>query len=263
MKMKKFLISGAFLLFITGFTACSKSNEPTPEPEPEPEISETMFNKLIQVRNFGEDLPEGTAPDSDQTPIFFSLEENKATDQAYRRTNRWDISFAGIYRSYLGGNNGTNGGISPSYGANGSGVGGIMIVEKAFDEVVDIPADNQFKIGRNVVSTDDNGDMGNGVGWYLYDFGGTLVRDGAYDNAHVAYALDEPLEITLPNGEKKTVQPRTVIVRTARGNYAKIRMRSIYKNKLDRDSWKRNDEKPYFSFDYVLAKKGSTKFEVK
>lgn len=259
--MKKLLITALSLLFIVNFSACSKS-DPTPEPDPDPIIPETMFNRLIEVRDFGEDLPAGAAPDSDQDPIYFSLEENKPADVSYRRTNRWDLSFAGIYRSYLGGNNGTGGGISPSFGAGGAGAGGIMIVEKSFDEVVDIPADNEFKVGRNVISTDDNGDMGNGIGWYLYDFGGTRVRDGAYDNAHIAYALDTPLDITLPNGEKKTVQPRTVIVRTARGNYAKIRMRSIYKNKLDRDTWRRNDEKPYFSFDYVLAKKESTKFEM-
>lgn len=260
--MKELLTTALSILFLVSFSACSKS-DPTPEPDPDPIISDGMFNRLIEVRNFGESLPEGTAPDSDQSPIFFSLEENKATDQTYRRTNRWDISFAGIYRSYLAGNNGNGGGVSPNYGAGGPGVGGIMIVEKSFDEVVDIPADELFKTERNVISTDDNGDMGNGVGWYLYDFGGTRVRDGAYDNAHIAYALDEALEITLPNGEKKTVKPRTVIVRTGRGNYAKIRMRSIYKDKLERDSWKRNDEKPYFSFDYVLAKKGSSKFEVK
>ncbi|WP_219847871.1 HmuY family protein [Sphingobacterium gobiense] len=259
--MKNILIASLSLLFMASLTACNKS-DPAPEPEVDPVIPETMFNRMIEVRNFGEDLSDGAAPDSDQEPIYYSLEENKPVAVSYRRTNRWDISFAGIYRSYLGGNSGRGGGVSPNYGAGGPGVGGIMIVEKSFDEVVDIPDDNVFKTERNVISTDDNGDMGNGIGWYLYDFGGTRVRDGAYDNAHIAYALDKPLEITLPNGGKKTVQPRTVIVRTARGNYAKIRMRSIYKNKLERDSWKRNDDKPYFSFDYVLAKKGSAKFEI-
>lgn len=257
--MKKLLMIALSLLFVVVFGRCSKSD---PAPEPEPAIPETMFNRLIEVRNFGEDLPVGSAPDSDQDPIYYSLEENKPADISHRRTNRWDLSFAGIYRSYLAGNNGNGTGVSPNYGLNGPGVGGIMIVEKSFDEVVDIPADAEFKIQRNVVGPDINGDMSDAIGWYLYDFGGTRVRDGAYGNAHIAYALDEPLDITLPNGEKKTVSPRTVIVRTARGNYAKVRMRSLYKNKLERDTWKRNDEKPYFSFDYVLAKKGSTKFEV-
>src|SRR5690606_15148513 len=144
--------------------------------------------------------------------------ENKPADISHRRTNRSHLSFAGIYRSYLAGNNGNGTGVSPNYERNGPGVGGIMLVEKGFDEVEAFAADVEFKIKRNVVGLDINGDISDAIGWYLYDFGGTRVRDGAYGNAHIAYALDEPLDITLPNGEKKTVSPRTVIVRTARGN---------------------------------------------
>jgi len=116
-----------------------------------------------------------------------------------------------------------------------------------FEDVINIPSDDQFRTGSALIGTDDAGAFGAGVGYYLYDFDGTKKGDGSYDKQHVAYVFQEK---------------RTIIVRTAKGNYAKIKMRSIYKDMLDPATWTRNSPHPYFSFEYVLAKAGSTKFTI-
>lgn len=239
---KSSLTYWCMLLLVVSVVACKKDTvEPTP-PEPE---APGIYGKLIQVLNFGESLPEGSEPLTDQSPIYYSLENNAPTPIEYKRTNRWDISFSGIYRSFIGGNNGTN---NSNIGAGGPGKGGILILEKDFDEVVDIPDDSQFRTGSTLIGTDDAGAFGEGVGYYLYDFDGTIKGDGSYDKQHIAYVLQEK---------------RTIVVRTAKGDYAKIKMQSIYKDLLEPDTWKRNSPHPYFSFQYVLAKAGSGKFEIK
>ncbi|WP_164108212.1 MULTISPECIES: HmuY family protein [Sphingobacterium] len=246
------------LLFASIGSSCSKNNNP--DQEVDIPTDEKMFNRLITVSNFGESLPEGAKPDSEQEPIFFSLEQNQAISQTLKRTNRWDLSFSSVYRSYVGGNNGSN---KDNFGFGGPGLGAVFLVKKKFEDVIDIPTNENFSTLSVAFGPDENGDIGDKIGWYLYDFSGLLVRDGTFDNEHIAYALDKELSITTTNGTKKTIEPRTIIVRTAKGNYAKIRIRSLYKNELDRDKWKRKTEKPLFTFDYVLAKAGSTKFEIK
>lgn len=231
------LLYGIFLL--TVFASCKKDHTDTP-----PDTVSTLFNKLIVVRNFGESLPAGSEPMTEQSPIYFSLETNTATPVEYKRTNRWDISFSSTYRSFMAGNNGTD---KTNFGVDGPGKGGIMIVTKNFDEVTDIPSDDQFRTGSSLIGTDDSGAFGSGVGYYLYDFDGTKKGDGSFDKQHVAYVLQEG---------------RTIIVRTAKGNYAKIKMQSIYKDMLDPATWLRNSPHPFFSFEYVLAKAGSKKFTI-
>lgn len=232
----------ALALFMAFATACSKDDAPTIEPGPE--TGTVAYNKIITVLNFGADMPEGSQPLDEQAPIYFSLENNAPVPLAYKLTNRWDLSFSSIYRSFIGGNNGTNSG---NLGAGGPGKGGVICLAKGFDEVVDIPADNEFKTSSSVIGTDDSGAFGEGLGYYLYDFGGTIKGDGSYDSMHVAFALPEI---------------RTIVVRTAKGNYAKISILSLYKDLLDSRLWKRNSPHTYLSFKYVLAKAGSKKFTI-
>jgi len=231
----------AIFVFLTLLGACSKS-DPKIEPEPNPEISEGMFNRLITVKNFGEELPAGSLPTTAQSSIYYSLEQNKAITPDYRLTARWDISFAGIYRSFINCNNSSNGD-----GVGGPGKGGIFLVKKKFEDVVDIPSDAEFRRGEKPYGTDDSGAFGEGLGWYLYDFGGDIKGGGAENKKHVCYPIEE----------------HTLIVRTANGNYAKIKIQSIYKDLLDPKDWYKTSPTPFFTFQYVLAKAGSTKFEIK
>ena len=231
----------AIFVFLTLLGACSKS-DPKIEPEPNPEISEGMFNRLITVKNFGEELPAGSLPTTAQSSIYYSLEQNKAITPDYRLTARWDISFAGIYRSFINCNNSSNGD-----GIGGPGKGGIFLVKKKFEDVVDIPSDAEFRRGEKPYGTDDSGAFGEGLGWYLYDFGGNIKGGGAENKKHVCYPIEE----------------HTLVVRTANGNYAKIKIQSIYKDLLDPKDWYKTSPTPFFTFQYVLAKAGSTKFEIK
>lgn len=232
------LIVSLLLLSIS----CSKDSTAPEEP---PTTDDTIYNKLITVSNFGEALPAGSEPLDEQSPIYFSLEKNSPVPVEYRRTARWDMSFNSTYRSFIGGNNGAD---EKNLGTGGPGKGGVMILSKKFEEVTDVPAGNLFKTGSAIVGTDDAGAFGQGIGYYLYDFNGTIMGDGSYDKQHVAYVLQNT---------------RTVIVRTAKGDYAKIKMLSIYKDLLEPAQWTRNSPHPYFSFQYVLVKAGNKKFETR
>lgn len=233
------------MIMAVTITSCSKSDAPAPETEPEVPASGTVaFNKLITVLNFGADMPAGSQPLDEQAPIYFSLENNAAVQLDYRLTNRWDICLSNIYRSFISGNNGAN---TTNSGAGGPGKGGVLCLAKNFDEVVNIPADSEFKTGPAVVGTDDSGAFGEGIGYYLYDYGGNIKGDGSYDSQHVAFALADT---------------RTVVVRTAKGNYAKIQIMSLYKDLLDSKTWKRDSPHTYLSFKYVLAKAGSKTFTI-
>lgn len=238
-------------------TACSKSDpvtEPVVEPPKEEESNTSLYNKLISVRNFaGTDKNDGNnaAP-----TVYYSLETNKSIPETHRQTRNWDIAFGNIFNSFTSGNNGSN---NSNYGYGNNATGGILILEKAFDEVTTIPADTDFKTAGDIVQLDQNGSLGLGIGWILYDFDGDIIRNGAYENQHVAYALGNGL--TLKNG--KVIKPRTIVIRTAKGNYAKIKPLSMYKDLLKQEEWFRTTPHVFISFDYVLVPKGSKTFEIK
>jgi len=138
------------LAFLIVLGSCSKSEPTVVEPEPDPVAPEAMFNRLITVKNFGEDLPAGSAPTTAQSPIYYSLEQNKAVTPDYKLTARWDISCSEIYRSFINCNNTANG-----FGKGGPGKGGILIVKKKFEDVIDIPSDAEFRKGEKAYGTDD------------------------------------------------------------------------------------------------------------
>ncbi|RKO71930.1 hypothetical protein D7322_07385 [Sphingobacterium puteale] len=240
-------------------TACSKSDpatEPVVEPPKEEESNTSLYNKLITVRDFAAtDKNDGqnAAP-----TVYYSLETNKPIPETHRQTRNWDVAFSNIFNSHVSGNNGSN---NTNFGYGNNATGGILIVEKAFDEVTEIPADSEFKLIGDAIGMDQNGDEGNGVGWCLYDFFGTLVKQHTpnKETEHVAYALGN--ELRLLNG--KVVKPRTLIVRTAKGNYAKIKPVSMYKGLYKPEEWFKSSPHVFISFDYVLVPKGSKKFEIK
>jgi hypothetical protein len=233
------LFAGCLLM-----AACSDDPEPAaeepPGEEPLPEdpdggSAEGNFFKLIRVENLKGDIDADD--ESDKTiPMYYSLEENIPRAKNYAKTTRWDMSFSNIKNSAIAGNNGKD---SRNFGSGNNATGGIYILEKTFDEVVDVPKDAVFKTDGFGYGTDDRGAFGTGIGWYLYDFTGTLGPP------HVAYAQRD----------------RTLIVRTAKGNYAKVRMISIYKDAPEAPDT--HTPSPYFTFEYVLVPKESTRFEIK
>lgn len=245
----------ALLMAATFTVSCSKEDDPKPEEEVPEETSTVPFYKLQRVENFAVETDDKN-PTETKSAAYFSLETKKETPANYAKTARWDLGFNGLYNSFISGNNGLEGN---NLGYGGAGVGGIMILEKPFNEVTDVPADTEFKTKVGVVGTDANGDFGQGIGWYLYDFGGGYMADASYEKMHVAYALSEPM--TMTNGTQ--LKARTIIVRTAKGNYAKVKMISCYKDAFTPDKWFRSTPHMFFTFEYVIVPKGSTKFEIK
>ncbi|WP_146746621.1 HmuY family protein [Sinomicrobium soli] len=239
--------------------SCSSDDGRDPDTEPDFVTDESIFNRLITVSNLGGELPEGHEPMDEQDPLYYSLENEATVNTHYKQTDRWDISFSGIYRSFAGGNNGSD---VANLGYKGPGVGGILILEKAFDDVIDIPDDSEFRTPTGIIGTDDAGAFGNGIGYYCYDFGGDIFNDGSYEYQHIAYCLADTTTVYEGTEKERTLLPRTMIVKTAKGNYAKIKMISLYKDLTDPDEWKRNSPHVYYTFQYVLAKAGSSKFEI-
>ncbi|WP_163410171.1 HmuY family protein [Flavobacterium ajazii] len=250
---KALLLSFFSILFLT--SCSSDSGNPESGTDDDTPSTATNYHKLLRVENFGYTLADGDNY-AEKSILYYSLVDNKEITADYRKTTRWDLAFSDLYSSFISGNNGSNSG---NLGAGTAAIGGVYIVEQNFDDVIDVPNDNVFQTGKGIYGNDINGDLASGTGWYLYDFDGILVRDGAYDNKHIAYALGEPL--LLKSG--KTVGARTLILKTAKGDYAKIKMISVYKNIFKREDFTRTAPKMYFTFEYVLVPKGSTKFEIK
>lgn len=229
-------------LIISLNSACSKDNngeEPIGYDDDLTSTDEAVFNKIITVKNLGK-----AAGEPADANLFFSLENNKVIPLAQQKTNRWDFSLGAIYDSFFGGNNGKD---KDNLAFGGSGRGGVICLAKPFDEVIDIPKDSEFQTGSHIIGTDDSGDLGQGVGYYIYDFSGTIKGDGTEQKKHVAYAMPES---------------RTLIIRTAKGHYAKIQVQSLYKDLLNPADWKKDSPHTFLTFKYVIAKAGSTKFSI-
>lgn len=250
----------ALFLSMCILVACSKSTEAPDdlpkEDDPVVPVDNGMFYKLIRVESMAGDTTQYGDPLKEKEDFFFSLEKNKRFDVTYTKTSQWDLGFTGIHNVGISCNNGTD---RNNFGYGNQARGGIAVIEKPFDEVTEVPADIVFKLTKSGVNLDANGDFGDGIGWVLYDFGGGYLGDGTAEKMHVAYALGNP--VTLRDG---TIVPaRTLIVRTANGNLAKIKMISMYKNAFTPDKWFKDTPHPFFTFEYVMIPKGETKFQIK
>ena len=243
-------LSAIPLLFLA--VSCSKNND---APQPPVDAGDTLYNRVITITNFAGDTSGATAPDANRATIFYSLENNTGTPSLYARTNRWDLSFGGIFNSFLGGNNGAT---SSNSGANGPGTGGVAILPQYFDSVNSVPSGISFSTADQAIGTDDAGAFGQGTGWYVYDWSGSL-----YYTSPVCHALGIGGRDTTAATQAHTAwarPDRTILVRTAKGNYAKVKMISVYKDAIANPVT--GSPAPYISFRYVLARPGSTDLSV-
>lgn len=232
--------------FAMGLTACSKGDNPTPDDDKTDTIptDNGIFYKVYRVENFKGDTSDSN-PEAPKATLYYSLESNTAREVKYQKTSTWDLAFAGLYNSFISANNGTD---NKNFGSGSSGIGGILILPTKFEDVINIPSDDKFITDGTGIGTDTSGAFGAGTGWYQYDFTGAIRGDGTDQKRHVAYALPDT---------------RTIVVRTAKGNYAKIKMISCYKDAFTPDKWFKDTPHMYFTFEYILAPKGSSKFEIK
>lgn len=231
--------------FALGISACSKGDNPTPDDDKTDTIptDNGIFYKVYRVENFRGDTSDSN-PETPKATLFYSLELNSPREVKYQKTSTWDIAFSGIFNSFISSNNGSD---PKNFGSGSSGTGGILVLKSKFEDVINVPSDDKFTIDGTGIGADAKGDFGNGTGWYLYDFEGKIMGDGSAQKKHVAYTLSD----------------RTIIVRTAKGNYAKFKMISCYKDAFTIDKWFKDTPHMYFTFEYVLVPKGSSKFEIK
>lgn len=232
--------------------------------------SDSAFNREIQVLDLGAHLPAGHQPVDAEDPMFFSLERFSSIGIGYRSTDRWDIAFNGMSRAIITANNGAKSGLG--YGT--SAIGGMVVLDAAFDDVTEIPDDSQFKYPGQT-GLDDQGAFGSPLGHVVYTFEGNFLRpdimkdidnpDPATQVAvnkyrHMIYCLSQETVKAFKN--IRTLRPRTVIIKTAKGNYAKLETQSLYAGILDPMAMRRDKDirMPVYSFRYVLAKAGEKRF---
>lgn len=256
--LRTYLLSMGLLIFAV---ACSDDNDtPAPVPEDSTVVIKTGVYSLSDV------AADTNANSSTAAKAFYySLEDQRVVPAAQVQTSNWDIVFTGTYNSSIYANNGTAQ-YSPGYG--GPGKGGIYMVidaqidasyyggagnvlkqvparsllDTAFARVKTVPVnDNEFKtnesIGLDYFS-------GSGAGWAYYDFYGSMFPDQPYDSVtHVCYNL-----------------PRTLVVRTAKGNYAKLIIYSLYKGAPEIPT--RSYRPGFITFKYAIQKDGSRNLDI-
>ena len=198
-------------------------------------LDETTPVEAVRV----EDLPaDPTTPDP-QTgrPVgtgrytFFSLRTGEIVlrydepDRSDSASTAWDLAFQG-----------TN--ILINGGTSGPGQGGAVVLEVPFDEVTEAPTGDQFRVDG--VDECPNGVKrairpGSGNGWYNYD-----------PTTHI---------IT-------PIPGRTIVVRTADGRYAKVRILSYYKGAPDPGTIDPEaNPSRYYTFEYVFQPDGSRRLQ--
>ena len=247
----------AALLAFFFLAACS-SDDPAPAGEVDDPDDDTPASGVYTVTNLAADTLATSSGNA--TPLYYSLEQNKVIPASEVQTANWDIAFLSIYNSSIAANNGAATS-SPGYG--GPGKGGIYLLqyedidEQYYDEggkpLKALPArslfDDAFNRTTSVSVADDQFLTGKRIdldyfggtksGWAYYDFYGQMYPDRPSDEkAHVCYAL-----------------PRPILVRTAKGNYAKLILYSMYKDApADPD---RSHKVGFLSFKYAIQKDGS------
>jgi hypothetical protein len=249
------------LLMLTA--ACSKDNDDKTTPVPPDDSIAVIKTGVYTMANVAADTAANSATAA--KPFYYSLEDQRVVPASQVQTNNWDIVFTGTYNSSIYANNG-KAQYSPGFG--GPGVGGIHMVidgdidasyyggtgkalknipprtlfDEAFNKVKTVPIpDADFKtnesIGLDYFS-------GSGSGWAYYDFYGSMFPEQPYDSVtHVCYNM-----------------PRTLIVRTAKGNYAKVIIYSLYKGAPELPT--RSYKAGFITFKYAIQKDGSKNLDI-
>lgn len=150
---------------------------------------------------------------------YYSLRTNQELTNADSNSTNWDVAFKGTT-------------IRINNGISGPGQGLAVVIEDAFENVVEAPADNQMHSDSSTV--DYAIPTGSDNGWYNYNFVTNVISP-------------------LPG--------RTIVVKLADGSgYAKIRIRSYYRG-APANPDPETDEARVYSFDYVVNTDGTRKLQ--
>lgn len=259
LRLRSLLVLASILLYACSGDKGTDDNEPGTGPTDTSRVTTGVY----VLANVAADTIATSG--SAAKPLYYSLEDNKVIPENQQQTANWDIVFNGTYNSNIACNNG-KALYSPGYG--GPGKGGVYLVkdaaidaqyydapnkpiknvpakslfDQAFNNVKLAPADDQFQTNK-VIGLDYF--SGSEDGWAYYDFYGLMFPDKPADSvAHVSYTL-----------------PRTVVVRTAKGNYAKVIVYSVYKGAPEHPT--RSYKPGYISFKYAIQKDGTKILDIK
>lgn len=261
---------GLALVILSGFASCGEIYDLNGfDWEPDTPASDSVFNRYIYIRDFGKaNLQEGHRPADATDPLLFSLEKFTSVHNGYKTSTRWDICFLGV-------NIESNNGSKAGYGYGSSAIGGLLLLDSAFSAVAAVPEGYPFVIPGNYGLNDF---MGSGLGHALYSFLSNPIYpeiielDGhpdpekslmAKQYKHMIYYLSEDLANLFPSDkfpDNDWLRPRTFIVRTANGNYAKLEMQSYYKGTVNPKEMSRKLPQNYHSFRYMVIPASEKRF---
>lgn len=206
--MYRFLFVPLVLILIL-FTGCSDDFVSGLEELPDEEALEVQLvedvpaDPIIGVNDQGRPIGNGEF-------TFFSLRDNAIVAREDSASTAWDVAFRSTTIII-------NGGVS------GPGAGGALLLEEAFHEVTEAPADADFRVDSdegNAVPT------GSGNGWYNYNPQSNIVTP---------------------------IPGRTIAVRTADGRVAKLRIQSYYLGAPPEDELDAGeDEARYYTFEFAF-----------
>ncbi|MEL6821728.1 MAG: HmuY family protein [Calditrichota bacterium] len=166
-----------------------------------------------------------TTPDTNSEPIYFSFSKGDTISIADpENSTEWDIA---MQRTTVWVNSGTS----------GPGVGGAAWIEGAnFEDVKQLPDPIDFAIDDTLSTTGSAFAIptGTGNGWYNYTFG--------------------------PNHWILAIEDRVFFIRTADGNYAKVKFLSYYSNGKPPEEPLQTDS-GYYTFTYFYQPNGTGVFE--
>ncbi len=212
--------------------ACdSASNEPEPIP-----LDTQMAEDVPADPVSGRDLETGRAI-SNNLFTLYDLDANKivlsssVTDAARREADStgtvWDIGFRGTTIIFNG-------------GKSGPGEAAAQILTQTFDEVVEAPAGGYITDGENTTCPQVQTPAGPVPG-------STLAICTGSDNGWYNYDSSQQLISPIPG--------RTIVMKTATGNYASIRILSYYQGNPNPP----NTEQPsrHYTFEFIVQPDGS------
>ncbi|MEZ4700747.1 MAG: HmuY family protein [Rhodothermales bacterium] len=200
------------------------------EPDPAGPLPVATLTDIAADPTTGRD-PQTGAPIASGRYTLVSLRTgdivlaSSETDRADSASTAWDLGFQG-----------TN--IIVNGGASGPGQGAAVLQTALFDEVVQAPADTELRVDGLASCPTATGDPGPsfaicpgaGNGWYAYDPAANRITP---------------------------IAGRTLVVRTADGRFAKVRILSYYQGNPPVDQITAQTPSRYYTLEYVFQEDGS------
>ncbi|MDR2283315.1 MAG: HmuY family protein, partial [Sphingobacterium sp.] len=143
--------------------------------------------------------------------------------------------------------------------------------EAFYDDVTEVPEEHLFQT-PGYSGLDDQGEFGTPMGQAVYTFFGNFLRESLGQDDpeqqywHMVYPLNKQVLQSFPNASSRhdgtPLRPRTLVIKTASGNYAKIEVQSYYKDILDPLKMIRHHDTPAgcISFRYIVIKAADRRF---